>query len=152
MQNQNLVVAAEAAVVNNVVANEATSVESAQAASLLDIALGDWKEYGTQQYQLFGRYIQSTKVENLLSVIDRWSAKLSEWQNNLQTLKNEIDKERSAYLLRTMIERVNDLSPEYRQALIEKLSSLQSNRRFKQVVTPAFFVYYTLIIYIGVWG
>ena len=125
MKSLNQVVAAEAAVVNNVVANEATSVEPAQAASFLEIALGDWKEYGTQQYQLFGRYIQSNKLENLLGVIDRWSAKLSEWQNNLQELKNEIDKERSAYLLRTMIERVNDLEPEFRQALIEKLNSLE---------------------------
>jgi hypothetical protein len=124
MQNQNLVVAANAAVVNNGVASEATSVEPAQAANLLEIALGNCKEYGTQQYQLFGRYIQSDKVENLSGVIDRWSAKLSEWQNNLQTLKKQIAKERSADLLQAVVESANNMTPEFRQVLIEKLSSL----------------------------
>lgn len=122
MQNQNLVVAAEAAVVNNVVANEATSVESA--ASFLEIALSTEKGSRKKQYELFGRHFSSsTDVDVIQKAVAKTLAEFSEWQSNLQALQEEITKKKSADFLSTVVENAGNMTPEEIQAIIAKLST-----------------------------
>ena len=117
-------VAAEAAVVNNVVAPEATSVEPAQAASLLEVALRTEEGSRKVQCKLFGRHFSSsTNVDVIQKAVAKTLAQFSEWQSNLQALQEEITKKKSADFLSTVVENAGNMTPEEIQAIIAKLST-----------------------------
>lgn len=117
-------VAAEAAVVNNVVAPEATSVEPAKAASFLEVALSTEKGSRKKQYELFGRHFSSsTDIDVIQKSVAKTLAEFSEWQSNLQALQEEITKKKSADFLSTVVENAGNMTPEEIQAIIAKLST-----------------------------
>lgn len=122
--NQNLEVAAEAAVVNNVVAPEATSVEPAEAASLLEVALSTEEGSRKVQCKLFGRHFSSsTNVDVIQKAAAKTLAQFSEWQSNLQALQEEITKQKSADFLSTVVKNAGNMTPEEIQAIIAELSA-----------------------------
>ena len=124
MKNQNSVVAAEAAVVNNVVAPEATSVEPAQAASLLEVALSTEKGSRKEQYELFGRHFSSsTDVKVISDGVDKTLKVITKWQKNLEALQKEIAQKKSADFLASVVENAGNMTPEEIQAIIAKLST-----------------------------
>lgn len=121
---QILEVAAEAAVVNNVVASEATSVEPAKAASLLEVALSTEKGSRKEQYELFGRHFSSsTDVKVISDGVDKTLKVITKWQKNLEALQKEIAQKKSADFLASVVENAGNMTPEEIQAIIAELSA-----------------------------
>lgn len=129
----------EAAVINNVEAAEAatTSVEPAEgadapeapaeAANLLEVALSTAEGARKEQCKLFGRHFSSTqKVEVILKGVNDHLKEIDGWKQNLEALKEEIQKETAAKRLKAVVEDAAKLDTAELQQMIEELQKLAS--------------------------
>lgn len=114
-------VAAEAAAIN---AAPAASVEPAEAANLLAVALDTKKGARQEQCKLFGRHFSSTeKMEVVKKGAKAFLQSVAQWQQNLEALLKEIEQQESANRLQAVVDDAENLNPDELQAMIAALQA-----------------------------
>ena len=125
MENKNLPEVAAEAAVNNAVAEAAASVETAKAATLLEVALNTEKGGRKEQCKLFGRHFSSTtKVEVIKKGAEATLQVLATWQRNLEALLQEIEAKKSADFLAEVAASAANMPAEELQKAIAALQAV----------------------------